>query len=125
MEENKIKVYIKIDSNNCITYINSSIFLKDIKDWICIDEGFGQKYAHAQNYYFEDKKPLRDNEGRCNYKLVDNKPLELTEEEKEKLFPPIPIQPSPQEEFENKIILENINMQLQIDSLIESNLGGM
>lgn len=87
MEDNKIKVYIKIDKNNCITDINSSIFLDNTEGCIQIDEGFGKKYAHAQNHYFPEKKPLRDYEGRFNYKYVDNKLVELTEEEKQKLYP--------------------------------------
>ena len=94
MEENKIKVYIKIDSNNCITNIESSIFLQDTTDWIFIEEGNGDKYAHAQGNYLPKEKPIRDNRGRCNYKYVDNKIIELTDEEKEILYPPIPPQKS-------------------------------
>lgn len=88
MEENKIKVYIKIDSNNCITNIDSSIFLQDTEGWIMIDEGYGDKYSHAQGMYFPSEKPLRDMQGRCNYKYLDNKIVELTDEEKEALYPP-------------------------------------
>ncbi|WP_252241690.1 hypothetical protein [Clostridium sp. ZBS18] len=118
MEENKIKVYINLDENSCITEIDSSIFLQDIKDWICIDEGYGQKYAHAQNYYLEDKKPLRDNQGRCNYKLVDNKIVELTDEEKEKLYPPVPIQPNQQELINSQLLKSNADTQLQLKNQI-------
>ncbi|WP_252251309.1 hypothetical protein [Clostridium sp. VAP52] len=84
MEENKIKVYVKIDENNCITDINSSIFLNDTKDYICIDEGIGDKYSHAQGNYLD--KGLRDNQGRDNYKYVYNKIIELSDEEKETLY---------------------------------------
>ncbi|MBN1060227.1 hypothetical protein [Clostridium botulinum] len=112
MVENKIKVYIKIDKNNCITEINSSIFLNDIKDYICIDEGYGQNYAHAQNYYFEDKNPLRDNQGRCNYKYVDDTIIELSEEEKELLYPQ---KKEPTEtEILQKQLLETQNMLLEL-----------
>lgn len=83
--ENKIKVYVKINSNNCITEINSSIFLKNIDNYIEIDEGVGDKYAHAQNMYLE--KSLTDNKGRCNYKYINGSIIELTEEEKGILFP--------------------------------------
>ncbi|AOR23019.1 hypothetical protein [Clostridium taeniosporum] len=84
MEENKIKVYIKVDKNNCITQIESSISNIDFINYIYIDEGYGQKYAHAQNYYLD--KSLMDMQGRYNYKYEDNKVVELTDEEKEKLY---------------------------------------
>lgn len=77
-----IKVYVKVDENNCITEINSSIFISNTKDYINIDEGLGQKYAHAQNYYFPKEKPLIDSQGRYNYKYIDNKVVEIAEEEK-------------------------------------------
>ena len=97
------KVYIKIDENNCITEIDSSIFLDNTENYIQIDEGIGDKYSHAQGNYFDVKngeKPLRDIQGRCNYKFVDNKITELTEEEKESLFP---IQEEAQETTEKKL----------------------
>lgn len=82
--ENKIKVYVKLDENKVITQINSSIFLNDLTDWIEIDEGTGDKYAHAQGNYLE--KGLTDEQGRFNYKY-DEKVIELTEDEKATLFP--------------------------------------
>lgn len=60
----KHKVYIKIDSNNNIIDVKSDVFLKDTKNWIEIDEGFGDKFAHAQSQYFD--KPLIEN-GKYNY----------------------------------------------------------
>ncbi|MDR5586608.1 hypothetical protein [Clostridium aquiflavi] len=114
MQENKIKVYIKIDENNCIININSSIFLDDIKDYIQIDEGDGDKYSHAQGNYLE--KGLINSKGRYNYKYVDNKVIELTEEEKEKLFPPVPVQPTPQELLNSKLLMDNANIQLELDN---------
>lgn len=116
MEEFKYKVYIKIDNNNIITGIESNLTLKDIVGWIQIDEGVGDKYSHAQSNYFtiDGKEPLMDMVGKYNYKLVDNKPVELTEEEKEKLFPtPIP-QPTQDDLLRAKILKDNANMQLQL-----------
>ena len=81
----KIKVYVKLNENNVITQINSSIFLKDTTDYVEIDEGMGDKYAHAQGNYLE--KGLFDEQGRYNYKLIDNVPTLLTDEEKNELFP--------------------------------------
>ncbi|NRT33263.1 hypothetical protein OD350_00065 [Clostridium beijerinckii] len=80
MEENIIKVYVKVDSNNVITSINSDIFTEDITEWIKINEGTGDKYSHAQSNYLD--KGLMDSNGQYNYKLVDGKVVERTENEK-------------------------------------------
>ena len=124
--EDKIKVYVQVDSNNVITQIESSIssnYIDFTTGWIQIDEGNGEKYAHAQNYYLENK--LMDSQGKYNYKLVDNKPIELTEEEK--LFPtkaPESSEAEKQAELINNLILDNLNMQAQLDELIANGLGG-
>ena len=74
MEEQPIKVYIKINSNNEIIEINSEIFIQDLTNWIEIDEGYGDKYAHAQSQYFD--KPLISEEGHYNYKYINGKIVE-------------------------------------------------
>lgn len=78
-----IKVYIKLN-DNYIAGINSSVFLTDATEWLQIDEGQGDRFAHASNNYLE--KPLRDDKGRYNYKYIDEV-IELTEDEKAALFP--------------------------------------
>lgn len=64
------KVYIKIDNNNNITDINSNIFIQDTSEYILIDQGNGDKYAHAQNNYLP--LPLQSEEGVYNYKYINN-----------------------------------------------------
>lgn len=54
IEMKPYEVYIKIDDNGCIIAVNSSEFLTDTSDWIKIDEGYGDKYHHAQGNYFPD-----------------------------------------------------------------------
>ncbi|MFT8347677.1 hypothetical protein [Clostridium saccharoperbutylacetonicum] len=104
--EESIKVYVKIDSNNIITQIDSSIFLFDVEGWIQIDEGLGDRYSHAQGNYLD--KPLMDMQGKYNYKLMDGKIVELTEEEKEKLF----LAPKQELSLEDRIsMLENLQLQ--------------
>lgn len=114
MDEN-IKVYVKVDSNNVVIQVDSSIFLFDIEGWIKIDEGQGDKFSHAQGNYLD--KPLMDMQGKYNYKLEDGKIIELTEEEKEKLFPTKAQEPSQEEILRAKIIKDGVTMQLQIASL--------
>lgn len=76
------RVFVKTDSAGCIVSIISSAFLVSFDGWICIDEGFGDRYHHAQNNYFD--KPLTDEYGVYRYGLDDNdKPYERTPEEME------------------------------------------
>ena len=100
----KIKVYAKLDENNVIISINSSIFLKDTTDYIEIDEGMGDKFVHAQGNYLS--KGLIDEQGRYNYKYVDETLVELTDEEKEVLFPKPTPQPTEQEIINAQLMLE-------------------
>ncbi len=80
MEENISKIYVKTDISGNITAINSFDFISDVTDWTLIDEGTGDKYHHAQNNYLD--KPLTDENGIYNYKLVDGKIIERTKEDK-------------------------------------------
>ena len=56
IKEQSIKVYVRINANNEIIEVGSSVFIKDLTGWIEIDSGFGDRYAHAQSQYFD--KPL-------------------------------------------------------------------
>ena len=71
MIEQPIKVYAKVNENKEIIEVGSSIFIEDTTGWIEIDEGFGDKYAHAQSQYFD--KPLINENGVYNYKYINNK----------------------------------------------------
>ncbi len=82
-----IKVYVKLNEQNEIVQINSDIFLVNTDGYICIDEGEGDKYAHAQGCYFE--KPLYDEQGRYNYKYVDGQVVEITEKDEIEIIPRI------------------------------------
>ena len=107
-----IKVYIKTNENNIITAINSSIFLNSIEGYTQIDEGSGDKYAHAQGNYLD--KSLVDESGRYNYKFENGQILELTEEEKNSLFKKPEPTPSKQEEINSALLEENANIRLQL-----------
>ena len=70
-KEKPIKVYVKVNDKNEVVEVGSSIFIEDTTGWIEIDEGFGDKYAHAQSQYFD--KPLINENGVYNYKYINNK----------------------------------------------------
>lgn len=79
--EEKYTVYIRTDEAGRIVEINSSAFLVDTEGWTAIDEGYGDKYHHAQGNYFP--LSLYGTDGCANYKLENGVVLERTEEEKE------------------------------------------
>ena len=108
----KIKVYIQTDTNKTVTAINSSIFIQDTTDWVEIDKGNGDRYSHAQGQYLE--KGLMDKKGRFNYKY-DTTLVELTEAEKEILFPPALPQPT----------VEDFNLEMDYRVTILEMIGGI
>lgn len=78
--ENKpFSVYIKTDERGVLIDIDSDAFLTSFDGWEKIDEGFGDKYHHAQGNYLE--KPKMDENGVYRYKRESGKPVERTEEE--------------------------------------------
>lgn len=84
-------VYIKTGDANRITAVNSSAFLPDTTGWTQIDEGYGDKYHHAQDNYFP--QPIITDGGADRYKLVDGKPVECAAEEieaQEEALKPVP-----------------------------------
>ena len=78
--EEQYTVYIRTDAAGRIVEINSSAFLADTAGWTAIDEGYGDKYHHAQGNYFP--LPLYGTDGCANYKLADGTPALRTEAEK-------------------------------------------
>lgn len=95
MEMKPIRVYVRTDENGRIIAVNSSVFLRDTEGWTLIDEGYGDRYHHAQGNYFD--KPIIDERGICRYKLVDGKPVERTQEEMDADYVPPTPQPSADE----------------------------
>lgn len=80
------QVFAKTDNFGRIIAINSSAFLADAKGWTQIDEGHGDRYAHAQGNYLE--KPIMDERGIYRYKLVDGEAVERTAEEMDADYTP-------------------------------------
>lgn len=95
MEDMKSKVYIKIDENNCVLACEGGYTLNNIKninEWIFIDEGEGDKYNLCQAHYFDGG--LYTEDGICRYKYENDKYALRTDEEIESDRIAIP-QPEP------------------------------
>lgn len=102
----EIDVYVKLDSNNVVKEIQSSIFLDNTEGWTKIDSGYGDKYSHAQSQYLDNG--VFDNNGKYNYKFEDGELILLTDEEKATLFPN---QPAPMS-IEESLVKELAKMKL-------------
>lgn len=91
IETEKIKVYVKTDAIGNVVAVNSRIFIKEIKDWIEIDEGVGDRYAHAQGNYFE--KALMNENGIYLYLYENGSVREKNSEEIQSEISAIPAMP--------------------------------
>lgn len=111
-----VKVYINKDSENNITSINSSIFLseEEMLTMTEIDEGQGDRYAHAQGLYLE--KGLVDKYGRYNYKYVEGKVIEIKEEEKPKVEEPKAV-PTEQDKINAQLMLQIAQLKAQLNGV--------
>ncbi len=97
-EPEPIKVYVQIDSGGTVTAINSSAFIQNPTEWKQIDEGYGDRYHHAQGNYLP--KPIMDEQGCRNYKLIDLFIVERAPEEKQAEIDARPAPPpAPQEQI--------------------------
>lgn len=86
-----MRVFIKTDSKNRITAVNSEIFISDFSGWTEIDSGDGDKFAHAQGNYFP--KPVMDENGVYRYKYENG---EISERSTDEMTADIPApEPAP------------------------------
>lgn len=113
MEE--YKVYVSLQ-NGYITSINSEIFLseKEIQTMTEIDQGQGDKYAHAQSQYLE--KGLVDERGRYNYKFADGKVVEVAEADKPTIEEP-KAEPTEQEKINAQLMLQIAQLKAQLNGV--------
>ena len=110
------RVYINKDSENNITSINSSIFLseEEMDSMTEIDQGQGDKYAHAQGQYLE--KGLVDEHGRYNYKYVEGKVVEVTEADKPTIEVP-KAEHTEQEKINAQLMLQIAQLKAQLNGV--------
>lgn len=73
-------VLVKTDDQGRIVAIDSSDFLSDSTGWTRIDEGYDDRYHHAQRNYLPT--PLIE-DGVYRYKLVDGRPVQRSRAELE------------------------------------------
>lgn len=111
-----VRVYINKDSENNITFINSEIFLseEEMSTMTEIDQGKGDKYAHAQGLYLE--KGLVDKYGRYNYKYVKGKVIEVAEAEKPTIEEPKAV-PTEQEKINAQLMLQIAQLKAQMNGV--------
>lgn len=113
--ENEYKVYVSLQ-DGYITSINSEIFLSEEEKSTMteIDQGQGDKYAHAQSQYLE--KGLVDEQGRYNYKYVEGKVVEVAEEDKPKVVEP-KAEPTEQEKINAQLMLQIAQLKAQMNGV--------
>lgn len=103
--ENPYIVYVKPNSNDYITAVDSSAFLTDTTDWVEIDRGYEDMHHHAQNNYFPES--IKTDSDAYRYKLADdgNKkwrestPEEIVEQEEANK----PAEPEPASNLEQRV----------------------
>ena len=74
-----MRVFIKTDSQDRITAVNSEIFISDLSGWTEIDSGDGDRFVHAQGNYLP--KSVIDDNGIFRYKYVDGAIYERSADE--------------------------------------------
>lgn len=79
MRETPFGVYIRTDAEGRVAEITSDAFLSNTSGWIKIDEGFSDRFHHAQGNYLPG--PIRDVRGVLRYKRADGEIVERTQEE--------------------------------------------
>lgn len=115
MDEHKNKIYATLDKNNIVINLFSSVFQQPKGTDILIEEGNEDYHAHVHLKY-----KLMDMQGRYNYKH-DNKLFELTEEEKEVLFPPLQPQPTESELLKKQLLeTQAILAEMQYNALLNN-----
>ena len=117
MEMNPYAVLVRTDEQNRIIAINSSAFVADADGWTKIEEGWGDKFHHAQGNYLP--KPLMDERGVYRYKLEEGQAMERTQEEMDADYAarPVPATPKTNAELE----AENALLKAQVQAVADRN----
>lgn len=92
------KIYIEVDDKSRIVKVFSSVFEEPTETSILLEEGHGDRFAHAHLYF---EKPIYDMG--YTYKYVDGEVIERTEEEIQGDITPVESQPTELEVAQAKI----------------------
>ena len=84
MEQITNKIYARLNENNVVIKLFSSVFDQQIEGDKLVEEGNEEHHAHVHLKY-----ELVDMNGDYNFIVKDNKLVELTDEEKAQLFPKV------------------------------------
>ena len=114
MENYTNKIYARKREDNVVIKLFSSVFENNIDTDFLVEEGNEDYHAHVHLKY-----KLTDENGRYNYKILEDQLVELTEEEKEKLFQPTAQQISEQEKLNAQLLQSNAQQQLINASLLK------
>ena len=114
MENYTNKIYARKREDNVVIKFFSSVFENNLDTDFLVEEGNEEYHAHVHLKY-----KLRDENGRYNYKILEDQLVELTEEEKEKLFPQAPPQIPEQERLNSQLLQSNAQQQLINASLLK------
>lgn len=114
MENYTNKIYARKREDNIVIKFFSSVFENNLDTDFLVEEGNEDYHAHVHLKY-----KLIDEYGRYNYKISEDKLVELTEEEKEKLFPPPAPQITEQEKVNAQLLQSNAQQQLINASLLK------
>ena len=114
MENYTNKIYARKREDNIVIKFFSSVFENNLNTDFLVEEGNEDYHAHVHLKY-----KLTDEDGRYNYKILEDQLVELTEEEKEKLFPPPTPQITEQEKLNSQLLQSYAQQQLINASLLK------
>ena len=114
MENYTNKIYARKREDNIVIKFFSSVFENNLDTDFLVEEGNEDYHAHVHLKY-----KLKDEDGRYNYKILEDQLVELTEEEKEKLFPPTAPQITEQEKLNAQFLQSYAQQQLTNASLLK------
>ena len=114
MENYTNKIYARKREDNIVIKFFSSVFENNLDTDFLVEEGNEDYHAHVHLKY-----KLKDEDGRYNYKILEDQLVELTEEEKGKLFPQQEPQIAEQEKLNAQLLQANAQQQLSNASLLK------
>lgn len=108
MENMKNKIYARLNEKNVVIKLFSSVFEQPMENDLLVEEGNEEHHAHVHLKY-----QLMDMNGDYNYKFENEKMVELTDEEKAKLFPVVEVDPVEPLEDQVKTLKSQIEIMQQ------------